>query len=200
VVNARRLPIENAGELPIDHEELVLVDISVDEDVGELRCLLQALTPLFDSIDAIEAMSRFDNGSPTGVGIERSAKPTIVGTIVVGGRARTWYLGRLNVVPPGDEAVQRVDQVTCVGGVSSGKPRHGGERVGIHRVIPPLLEQLRNDRELNGLECSVRGELSFEPLNALRISRKQIGAVGGEENELVPSSDVHVQLFIINLD
>ncbi len=200
VVDACGLPVKNARELPIDDKKLVLVDVAVHEDMGELRGHLHLLAPPFASIGASEAIGRLGNGLSSGTGVKGSAEPANIEAIVVGGRSGAGHLGRRDFMPLGDGAAKLVEQITRVGWVSTRKSGNSSERIGIDGLVPPLPQKSGNNEESYRFQRSVRSQLALKPLDAVRLSWEQIRAVSAEENEFVPTGEVHLQLLIADLD
>jgi len=168
VVDACGLPVKNARELPIDDKKLVLVDVAVNENMGQLRGHLHLLAPPFASTAASEAIGRLGNGLSSGTGVKGSAEPANIGAIVVGGRSGAGHLGRRDFMPLGDGAAKLVEQITRVGWVSARKSGNSSEGIGIDGFVPPFPEQPGNNGESYRFERSVRGQLAFKPLDAVR--------------------------------
>ena len=87
MVDTCRLPVKNACEALIDDQELVLVDVTVHEDMGMLRGRLHPLAPLFDSTHGWEAFGRLGNSLPGAAGVKGSPEPVRIGAVVVGWRS-----------------------------------------------------------------------------------------------------------------
>ena len=120
MVDACGLPIKDARELPIDGKKLVLMEVAVHEYMGQLRRHLHLLAPPFESIGASEAIRSLPNGLPSGTRVKGTAKPAIIGAIVMGGRTGAGYL-RCYLVPLRDGTAKLVEQITGVGRVSARK-------------------------------------------------------------------------------
>lgn len=73
MVDPGRLPIEDAGELVVDHEELVLVDVAMDEDVSMPSSGFEQLGPLSELPTAAEAFRGLGGRIVCGLGVERAA-------------------------------------------------------------------------------------------------------------------------------
>ncbi len=92
VVDACSLPVKNARDLSIDDKKLILMDVAVHEDMGQLRGYLHLLAPPLESVGASEAIGCLRSGLPSGIRVKCSVKPTIIGAIVMGGRPEARHL------------------------------------------------------------------------------------------------------------
>ena len=86
MVDASRLPIEDPGELAVDGQQLILVDVAVHENVPMARRGSEHLTPPADAVTPVETLGRLGDGGDRGRRIESPAQPVHVGAIVMGTR------------------------------------------------------------------------------------------------------------------
>jgi hypothetical protein len=75
VVDAGRFPVEDASELAVDHEELVLVEIAVDQDASMASACLEQLRPAPDLPAAAETVGGLRDRVPGGLRVEGAAQP-----------------------------------------------------------------------------------------------------------------------------
>jgi hypothetical protein len=200
VVDAGRFPIEDARELVVDDEELILMDVAMNEDMPMSSARVEELGPSTELLTAAEAIGCLSRGFSCGPGVERSAEPAHVRTVVMCGRSGSGQVGWGDVMPSSDGAAELVEHDARIVWTNAMESRHGGERERIDRVIPPLAGQARNYREPGRLERTVRGQLAFKPLDVVRLARKQKGTVVGEKDVLVPSGEVDGEGRVTDFD
>jgi hypothetical protein len=190
VVDAGRLPIEDAGELIADDQELVLVDVAMDEDVSMASAQAEELGPSSQLTPAANPVGCLSRGPRTGLGVEGAAQPDHVGALVVGGGPGAGKLGRGEVVPLGDGTSELVEHDAGIGRTPAMESGDGRERERVDGVIPPLADEAGDDSEPGRLEGAVGVQLAFELLDVVRPAREEKGPVVAEQDVLVPPREV----------
>ncbi|MFZ0249040.1 MAG: hypothetical protein WAL61_03780, partial [Acidimicrobiales bacterium] len=99
----------DASKPPIDDKKLVLMQITVHENVSKLSRHFHLFAPLLDSLDAREAIGCLSNGLPSGRRVKGTTEPAIVRAIVVRGRSGAGYLRGRQFMPPSDRATELIE-------------------------------------------------------------------------------------------
>jgi len=110
-------------------------------------------------------------------------------------------VGRDDSVPLRDRATELVKEHARICRVFARQPTHRCEWEGVHGVISPLPDQARNDRQVDRFKCSINRNFSFEPLHVDGPAREEKGAIGIENDVLVPSCVIHMERHgVVNAD
>ncbi len=157
VVDPGGLPVKDAREPSIDDKKLVLMQVTVHENVRELRSRFHLVAPLLDSLDAHETIGCLSDGLPSGGRVKGTTEPAIVGAIVVSGWSGAGYLGGCQFMPLSDCVTELIEQIGRFGWVSTGKSGNSGEGMGINSLVPPFPQKSGHNLKSYRFQRSVRG-------------------------------------------